>query len=187
MNTRIPQAFMAAAAAALFLASGARAQERPFEISLDGGLVFTSYDVSESTTEFVLPFQQGRLSVYVAPQWAVEGAFLVDYWSRDDASQSEFVLAPGLSYYLAPFDAGENRTYLSGYVVYDRFGFDTGTVDGSQSQLGFGGRVGTKVPVGEVGFVRLEGGYTHLLENEDDGLESANRFDLTVGLGAILN
>lgn len=187
MKNWIPQALVAAAAAVLLAATPGQAQERPFEISLDGGFVHTSYDVSESLTQFVLPFRQARMSLYVAPQVAVEGAFLFDYQSRDEASGSELLFAPGLSYYFAPFDAGESRTYVSGLIAYNRVGFDDGVVDGSLSQWGFGGRVGTKVPVGEVGFVRLEGGYTHLLENENDGLESANRFDLTVGLGAILN
>lgn len=187
MKTRIPQTLVAAAAAVLLAAAPGQAQERPFEVSLDGGFAYTSFDVSESVTQFVLPFQQARMSLYVSPQVAVEGAFLFDYRSQDETSVSELILAPGLSYYFAPFDAGENRTYVSGLIAYDRVGFDTGTVDGSQSQWGLGGRIGTKVPVGEVGFVRLEGGYTYLMENEDDGLEAANRFDITVGLGAILN
>ena len=187
MKIRLPQALMAATAAVLVFAGTAQAQERPFEISLDGGLVYTSFDVSDGMTEFVLPFEQARLSVYVAPQVALEGSVLFDYMSQDDNSQSRLVLAPGLSYYFAPFDAGENRTYVTGLVSYDRFGFDTGVADGSSSQFGFGGKVGTKLPVGEAGFVRLEGGYTFLLENEDDGREAANRFELTVGLGAILN
>lgn len=187
MKNWIPQALGAAAAAVLLAATPGQAQERPFEISLDGGFVYTSYDVSESLTRFVLPFRQARMSVYVAPQVAVEGSFLFDYRSQDDASVSELLLAPGISYYFAPFDAGENRTYVSGLIAYNRVGFDTGLSDGSESQWGLGGRIGTKVPVGEVGFVRLEGGYTYLMENEDAGLEAASRFDLTVGLGGILN
>ncbi|MFP3947667.1 MAG: hypothetical protein ACLFWG_02965, partial [Longimicrobiales bacterium] len=113
MNTRIPQGFMAAAVAALVFAGTAQAQERPFEVSLDGGLAYTTFDVSESLTQFVLPFQQARLSLYVAPQWAVEGAVLYDYMTQDEDSQSQLLLVPGMSYYFAPVDAGENRTYVT--------------------------------------------------------------------------
>ncbi len=193
MNIRIPQALMAATAAALVFAGMAQAQERPFEISLDGGLAYNMVSdfmgvEQDNVTQFLLPFQQARLSAYVAPQVAVEGAVLFNYESEGDASASEILLAPGLTYYFAPFSSGETRTYLTGALNWSRVGFDSGTgIDGSVSQFGFGGRIGTKVPVGDAGFVRLEGGYTYLLENEDDGRPAVNRLDLTVGLGAILN
>lgn len=188
MNTRILQAFVAATAALLLAAAPGQAQEQPFEISLDGGLVynivsdFNGFE-QDNVTEFTLPFQQARLSVYVAPQLAVDGGVYFDYRSDGDFSISRLGLTPGLSYYFAPFTAGENRTYVTGLLSFDRIGDDDGD---SSSQFGFGGRIGTKLPVGEAGFVRLEGGFTHLLENEDDFRPAVNRIEVAIGLGAVI-
>lgn len=77
---------------------------------------------------------------------------------------------------------GESGGYLRGEGAVNR----VSAGGESQSQYGFGGAIGVRMPVDDAVFVRLEGGFDRWLEDQDNFLEAHNEFRILVGVSALV-
>ena len=161
------------------------AQVNPMEVSVDGGFTLQMLDDQENSTYLTVPFQRFRVGAGITPQFSLEGMFRFNHESQGDFSGTLVSISPGLAYHFAGFDRESSRPYVGAFGSLTHVDSSSGAHSGGDTQFGFGGALGIKLPFARAGFVRLEGAYTHYLES--DVFVSANEIGLSIGLGAVLN
>ena len=80
-------------------------------------------------------------------------------------------------------EEGRPRFYLRAEVGLNRLSSE----DNSVNQWGFGGAAGVRIPTGDHGLFRLEGGVDKWLKKEDDFVPGITAFRFTVGVSAMVH
>jgi hypothetical protein len=178
---------LVAFAVAAFIAVPAQAQQGTWEIGMDGGLLFSSYDIDgmDSTLDFSLPFQALRVGVFITPQISIEPTFGFD---RMDFGDDDTVTALTFhTFGLIHFSPDRTRSQFfvgaGGGLDYVSFGFDGESESDTQWSAGLG--AGVKVPFRSNVSLRLSGAY--LRGFESDFMPDVNRVRGSVGLSFFLD
>jgi hypothetical protein len=178
---------LVAFAVAASMATPAHAQQGTWEIGMDGGLMFTSFDIDgvDSTLDFSLPFQLLRVGVFVTPQISIEPTFGFDRmdFGDDDTMTTMTFHTFGLFHFSPDRTRSQFFVGAGGGLDYVSFGFDGESESDTQWSVGLG--VGVKVPLRSSVSVRLSGAY--LRGFESDFMPDVNRFRGSVGLSFFLD
>jgi len=148
------------------------------EVGVDAGLTLhTGFENSDNVTQISIPTGRARVGVPAGDLLSFEALLGFQRVSSGGESGSALNFLPGINLRLG--DAG---SYLRGEVAVTRasYGGD------SQTQYGFGGAVGVRMPVDDAVFFRLEGGFDRWLEDQDNLQEAYNEFRITVGVSALV-
>ena len=150
---------MAACLMVLVAAGSASAQ---MEIGVDAGLTSTRIDGSElSVVQTDIPVQRLRVGFFVTPGVQIEPSIGYSRVEFDGVGQTTLQVGTDLVFHI-----GQNpyapQLYVAGGPSILRTDFGAG----EETQLGVGGDVGLKVPVGGWMALRLGVGYTRWLESD---------------------
>lgn len=132
------------------------------EIGVDAGLTSTRIDGSElSVLQTDVPVQRLRVGIFVAPGVQIEPSIGYSRVEFDGVGQTTLQVGTDLVFHI-----GQNpyapQLYVAGGPSLLRTDFGAG----EETQLGVGGDVGLKVPVGGWMGLRLGVGYTRWLESD---------------------
>ena len=164
----------------------AAAQERPaLEAGTYVGLsIAKATGDSESMTTFGIPTGTLYLALFPTDQFFIEPEIGLTRMSSGGSSSTMLNLNLWLD--VAPASVGANSVYLGAAPALHRWSYGgSGTSGGSESQWGIAGRVGYRILASEGFAVRIEAGYEHWLEKDDN--PSGNVFTVRVGLGGVLH
>jgi hypothetical protein len=165
------------------------------EIGLDAGLSITNPDDDDDNlVTFAIPgtapsssFLQGgavRLGFPFAERFVFEPLVSFTRFDIDDEAYTQLTLIPGVVALFGEPDAV--RFYLRGEFL---FAYVSDFDEESGVQVGFGGAAGLRKPLGDAAFLRLEGGFDKVNENDDADapeLFGYKHFRVLVGLSAII-
>ena len=148
------------------------------EVGVDAGLTLhTGFENSDNLNQLSIPAPRARLGVPLGDLLSLEGLLGFQRLSSGGESASTLSFLPGVNILL-----GESGGYLRGEVAINR----VAAGGESQSQYGFGGAIGVRMPVDDAVFVRLEGGFDRWLEDQDNFLEAYNEIRILVGVSAMV-
>lgn len=172
--------------AALLLATpaGASAQDQPWEFGVDAGFEHRMTEFDDSRSRIVFPNGVLRMAHGIGSKLSIEGVGSIRWVTEGDANATEILLVPMATYHFRSFGAGDSRPYVSGGGAFYRIDGSVGDFNAGETQFGFSGRAGLKVPFANAGFLRFEAALTHLLEG--DIISDWTTLGLYVGIGARL-
>lgn len=148
------------------------------EVGVDAGLVLnTGFETSENVTQISIPASRARVGFPLGDLVTLETLLGFQRVSSDGEAASGLNLLPGINVRL-----GDSGGYLRGEVALSRAAFG----GESETQYGFGGAIGVRMPVDDAVFVRLEGGFDRWLEDQDNLQEAYNELRITLGVSAIV-
>jgi hypothetical protein len=134
------------------------------EIGLDAGVVISAIaGADDHVTSGKLAAEWGRVAFVAADAILLETLLGFEYYGEGDYSENALLLMPGLNYLL-----GE-RFYVRVEAGLTRYSESDTGADFSQTQYGFGGAAGLRMPLGDTALVRAEVGVDRWLEVEGDG------------------
>jgi hypothetical protein len=132
--------------------------QQPFEVGVDAAVDHTLHEFGDNATRVVIPVAAVRVAAGVSDRVSIEGRFGLQAATAGDSNSTSLFLAPAIVYHFRDHDVARARPYIaaSGGLSYVDAGNEA--FDAGDTQLGVGAHVGTKMPLGEVVFLRLEGG-----------------------------
>jgi hypothetical protein len=151
-----------AASAGLLVLLAAGSASAQVEIGFDAGLTSTRIDGSDLTVvQTDIPVQRLRLGFFVSPGVQIEPSIGYSRVEFDGVGQTTLQVGTDLVFHI-----GQNpyapQLYVAGGPSLLRTDFGAG----EETQVGVGGDVGLKVPVGGWMALRLGVGYTRWLESD---------------------
>lgn len=162
----------------------AAAQQKPaLEAGTYVGLGVTKVTgESGSTKMFSVPTGTLYLAFFPTDKVFVEPEIALAVASDDGTATS---LGLNVWFDVAPAGVNTNSLYIGAAPALQRYSYSSGGFHDSESQYGIAGRVGYRILASEGFAVRIEAGYEHWLEKDDN--PSGNVFTVRVGLGGVLH
>lgn len=199
MNTLWRAVALVALSVCLLFPLTLSAQERPVEFGIDGGISVFMPDGDDAENLTIVGFPNNsafgvtaiRFGFFVSPRVAIEPRLAVTRSSDGDCSSALLDLFPSVLYHFKDFDR-ISLPYVRAGAGLSHSRWDCGDDNDSDTQFGFGGGVGLKIPMAETAFIRLEAAYEKWLEQGDEGnwdefVRGYSALRLSIGISAILN